>query len=223
MTDATSPPSTFVDVAGGHPVTSSQTVFHGLVWDVQSDTVALRGGDTVVRQVVRHPGAVAVLVLDDDDRVLVVHQYRHPAQATLWELPAGLLDAPGEDPLVAAGRELWEETGHVADRWWVLVDFLTTPGFCDEAIRIYLARGARLADGPAHERHGEERDMAVDWAPLEELRDAILGGHLHNPSLLVGVLAACASRDSGWSRLRPADAGWELAPRPLRSPRPTQA
>ena len=130
--------------------------------------------------------------------------------------------APGEDPLEAARRELWEETGYVADRWSVLVDFLTTPGFCDEAIRIYLVRGARLADGPAHERHGEERDMTVAWAPLDELRDTILGGHLHNPSLLVGVLAACAARAADWAPLRPADDAWALGPRPLRDPRPTK-
>ena len=210
-------PGRFVDVAGAHPVLASSTVFSGMVWDVQADTVALPAGDTVVRQVVRHPGAVAVLALDESDQVLVVHQYRHPAEATLWELPAGLLDAPGEDPLEAARRELWEETGYVADRWAVLVDFLTTPGFCDEAIRIYLVRGARLADGPAHERHGEERDMTVAWAPLDELRDAILGGQLHNPSLLVGVLAACAARAADWAPLRPADDAWAFGPRPLRT------
>lgn len=204
------------DLPGGHPVTSSVLDFHGLVWDVMTDVVTLPGGEQVSRDVIRHPSAVAVLAIDADDRVLVVHQYRHPVAATLWELPAGLLDVAGEDPALAAKRELWEETHHDADNWSVLVDFFTSPGFCDEALRIYVVRDARLATGVAHERHGEERDMAVEWVALNALRDGILAGRLHNPALLVGVLAACAARADGWRSLRPVDAPWPLGPRQLR-------
>ncbi len=204
------------DVEGGLTVVSSTPRMSGRVWDVVTDLVRLPSGEEVVRDVVRHPSAVAVLALDDDERVLAVHQYRHPVQATLWELPAGLLDVHGEDPLAAAHRELWEETHHEADSWAVLVDYCTTPGFCDEALRVYLARGVRPSDGARHERHGEERDMPVDWVPLDVLRDAVLAGRLHNPSLVVGVLAAVAARAAGWTTLRPAQAPWALGPRQLR-------
>ena len=99
----------------------------GQVWDVVTETVELPGGERVVRDLVLHPSAVAVLALDDHERVLAVHQYRHAVRATLWELPAGLLDVEGESPLATARRELWEETHHEADEWSVLVDFLPRP------------------------------------------------------------------------------------------------
>ncbi len=207
---------TIADLPGGHPVVGSVPVFHGRVWDVVTDTVTLPSGEQVIRDVVLHPSAVAVLALDDDDRVLVVHQYRHAARATLWELPAGLLDVSGEDPSAAAARELWEETHHEAARWNVLVDFMSSPGFCDEAIRVYLARGVGRSAGTAHLRHGEERDMPVEWVPLDELVEGVLSGALHNPTLVVGVLAAAAARATGWASLRELDADWALGPRASR-------
>ncbi|MFI5100227.1 MAG: NUDIX domain-containing protein, partial [Actinomycetes bacterium] len=170
---------TIADRPGGYPVATSALAFQGRVWDVVTDTVQLPGGEQVVRDVVLHPSAVAVLALDAQDRVLVVHQYRHAARATLWELPAGLLDVAGEDPLAAASRELWEETHHEAESWDVLVDFMSSPGFCDEAIRVYLARDVRRSTGAEHPRHGEERGMPVEWAGLDDLVAAVLGGGLH--------------------------------------------
>jgi len=204
------------DQAGGHPVESSTDVFQGRVWDVVTQTVRLPSGERVVRDIVEHPSAVGVVAMDEDERILVVHQYRHAAAATLWELPAGLLDVAGEDPLVTAGRELWEETHHVADEWAVLADFLSSPGFCDEAIRIYMARGVRTAEGEAHPRHGEERDMPVAWVPLDEVVTGVLRGDLHNPTLVVGALAAAAARATGWSSLRDARSPWPFGPRSLR-------
>jgi ADP-ribose pyrophosphatase len=180
------------DVPGGQRVVATEPRMHGRVWDVVTDSVELPSGETVVRDVVLHPSAVAVLALDDDDRVLVVHQYRHPVRATLWELPAGLLDVPGEPPWETVRRELWEETNHEAADWAVLVDFLSSPGFCDEAVRIYLA--------------------PVAWVPLDRLCAGVLAGRLHNPTMAVGVLAAHAARGSGWSSVRPVDAPWELGP-----------
>jgi ADP-ribose pyrophosphatase len=206
------------DRFGRHPVESRTDDFHGRVWDVATETVVLPSGERVVRDIVEHPSAVAVLALDDAGRVLVVHQYRHAAAATLWELPAGLLDVAGEDPTLAASRELWEETHHVADDWAVLVDFLSSPGFCDEAIRVYLARGVRSAEGVAHVRHGEERDMPVEWVDLDEVVAGVLRGDLHNPTLVVGALAAAAARAAGWSTLRATDAEWRLGPRSQRRP-----
>jgi 8-oxo-dGDP phosphatase len=211
------PRSHIADQPGQHPVESSTDVFHGRVWDVVTQEVRLPSGELVVRDIVEHPSAVAVLALDADDRLLVVHQYRHAAAATLWELPAGLLDKEGEDPLVAAGRELWEETHHVAEEWSVLVDFLSSPGFCDEALRIYLARGVRVAEGDAHDRHGEERDMPVAWVRLDDVVAGIQRGELHNPTLVVGALSAATARADGWRGLRDAHAPWRLGPRSTRT------
>jgi len=195
-------------------VRSSRTVHHGMVWDVRRDEVDLGDGQTVTREVVDHTGAVGVVVLDAEDRVLLLRQYRHPVRSYLWEPPAGLLDVEGEDPQVAAARELAEEADLVADEWHVLVDFYNSPGGSTEAFRCYLARGLHeVPESERHQREHEERDMARAWVDLSEARDLVLGGKLHNPTTVCGVLAAAAARDAGWASLRPADAPW-----PERSP-----
>jgi 8-oxo-dGDP phosphatase len=195
-------------------VTSSETVFDGKVWDVRRDEFRLEDGQTVVREVLVHTGAVGVVALDQQDRVLLVRQYRHPVRHYLWEPPAGLLDVSGEDPLDAARRELAEEAHLQATDWHVLVDYFNSPGGTTEAFRCYLARDlADVPEGDRHEGSGEERDMPVAWVPLDEARDLVLGGHLHNPTAVTGILAAWAARESGWRTLRPADAPW-----PERSP-----
>lgn len=193
------------DVPGERPVLASQVVHRGLVWDVVRETLELGPYRTVTREYVRHPGAVAVIALDDDDRVLLLRQYRHPAGAELWEPPAGLLDVPGEDMLVAAQRELAEEADLTATRWWVLADYLTTPGGSDEGLRVYLARGlAEVPHADRHRREDEEADMEPVWVPLDDAVTAVLAGRLRNPSTAVGVLAAAAARARGWTDLRQA-------------------
>jgi ADP-ribose pyrophosphatase len=195
-------------------VTSSETVFDGKVWDVRRDEVRLEDGQTVVREVVVHTGAVGVVALDEQDRLLLVRQYRHPVRHYLWEPPAGLLDVAGEDPLDAARRELEEEAHLRATDWHVLIDYFNSPGGSTEAFRCYLARDLEeVPEADRHEGSGEERDMPVAWVPLDEARDLVLGGHLHNPTAVTGILAAWAARESGWRTLRPADAPW-----PERSP-----
>jgi len=195
-------------------VRSSRTVHHGMVWDVRRDAVDLGDGQTVTREVVDHTGAVGVVVLDAEDRVLLLRQYRHPVRSYLWEPPAGLLDVAGEDPQVAAARELAEEADLVADEWHVLVDFYNSPGGSTEAFRCYLARGLHeVPESERHQREYEERDMARAWVDLSEARELVLAGRLHNPTTVCGVLAAAAARDAGWATLRPADAPW-----PERSP-----
>lgn len=190
-------------------IRSSEQVFDGLVWDVRRDEVELADGQVVTRDVLVHPGAVGVIALDDDDRVLLVRQYRHPVRSYLWEPPAGLLDVAGEDPLAAARRELAEEAHLVAGRWNVLVDFFNSPGGSTEAFRCYLARDVRpVADEPRHQGLGEERDMPNVWVGLDEARDLVTSGRLHNPTAVVGVLAAWTARQTEWSCLRPADAPW---------------
>ncbi len=187
---------------------ASERVFDGVVWDVRRDTFDFHG-ERLTREVVDHPGAVAVLALDEDDRVLLIRQYRHPVATHEWELPAGLLDVVGEDPLLAARRELAEEADLVAQDWSLLVDYYSSPGGMNEALRIYVARGlSEVPHDERHEREGEEAHLEHRSVPLDEVREAILAGDLHNPSLLVGVLAACAMRDRGWQDLRPSDTPW---------------
>jgi 8-oxo-dGTP pyrophosphatase MutT (NUDIX family) len=194
-------------------VLQRETVYEGLVWDVVRDTVDLGEGGVVKREYVQHTGAVAILALDEDGRVLMIEQYRHPVGMTLWELPAGLLDVTGEDPLDAAKRELAEEADLRAERWNVLADWFNSPGGMTEALRLYLARGLTpVPDAERHEREAEEKGMATRWVPLEEAREAVLGGALHNPAAVVGVLAACEGRAQDWGTLRPGDAPWPEHP-----------
>jgi 8-oxo-dGTP pyrophosphatase MutT (NUDIX family) len=211
---AAEPAGGIADEPADLTVIRSERVFEGLVWDVRRDEVDLGDGRQVVRELVVHTGAVGIIALDESEQVLFVRQYRHPVRAYLWEPPAGLLDIRGEDPLDTARRELAEEAHLRADVWHVLVDFHNSPGSSSESFRCYLARS--LSEVPEHERHvgeDEERDMPAVWVRLDEARDLVLGGRLHNPTAVAGVLAAWASRASGWSSLRPADSPW-----PQRSP-----
>ena len=194
-------------------VLQRETVYEGLVWDVVRDTVDLGEGGVVKREYVQHTGAVAILALDEDGRVLLIEQYRHPVGMTLWELPAGLLDIKDEDPLDAAKRELAEEADLRAERWDVLADWFNSPGGMTEALRLYLARGlSPVPEAERHEREAEEKGMVTRWVPLQEAREAVLGGALHNPSAVVGVLAACEGRAQDWRTLRPGDAPWPEHP-----------
>lgn len=194
------------DSPSPRPVLDSQVVHEGMIWDVVREVVDLGEAGTVTREYVRHPGAVAVIALNDDDDVLLLRQYRHPVRAELWEPPAGLLDVPGEDPLAAARRELAEEADLVAGSWWLLAEYLSTPGGSDEVLRVYLARDlAPVHEDDLHDRQAEERDMVARWVPLDEALAAVLAGRLRNPSAVVGVLAAHAARSRGWRDLRRVD------------------
>lgn len=199
-------------------VTRSETVYRGRVWDIRRDEVAYNGG-SLVREYTDHPGAVAILALDDQERALVIRQYRHPVRLREWEIPAGLLDVAGEDALAAAQRELAEEADLEASEWHVLAEFATSPGGSDEAIRIYLARGLS-ARHVVFARTEEEADIEVRWEPLDDLVAGVLARRLQNPSLAVGVLAAHASRTLGWSTLAPADAPWPRRSLPVGAARP---
>lgn len=197
------------DVLAPRPVTARELVFSGAVWDVAREHVDLGGDEPVQRDKVVHPGAVGVLALDDDGRVLLLRQYRHPVRHELWEVPAGLLDEDGEAPQDAAARELAEEADLVAGRYDVLVEWYSSPGGSDEAVRVYLARDLTpVAEQDRFAREHEEAQMLTRWVPLDEARDAVLAGRLHNPTAVVAVLAAVAARDRGWASLRPADAPW---------------
>jgi 8-oxo-dGDP phosphatase len=195
------------------PVLARETVYPGMIWNVVRDTVDLGEAGTVQREYVEHTGAVAILALDDADNVLFLRQYRHPVRMELWELPAGLLDIAGEDPLVAAQRELAEEADLRAERWDLLVDWFNSPGGMTEALRLYVARGlSEVPEAERHTREAEEHGMPVRWVPLDSARDDVLAGNLHNPAAVIGVLAACAARDQQWKTLRPADSPWPEHP-----------
>ncbi|MFD8012114.1 NUDIX domain-containing protein [Streptomyces sp. NPDC058955] len=194
-------------------VVATTTPFKGNKTSVRTDDVVMPDGSVVRRDYQVHPGSVAVLALDDQDRVLVLRQYRHPVRQKLWEIPAGLLDVPGENPLHAAQRELYEEAYAKAGEWRVLADVYTTPGGCDEAVRIFLARDLAEAEGERYEVSEEEADMEVARVPLDELVRGVLAGELHNNCLVVGVLSLVAARaGDGLEALRPADAPWPARP-----------
>ncbi|MBM3716689.1 MAG: NUDIX hydrolase [Actinobacteria bacterium] len=169
-------------------VVSTERVYEGAVWNVRSDTVRYGDGE-MTRQYVEHPGAAAVVAIDDEGRVVLVQQYRHPIKERDWEIPAGLLDVAGEPPLETAKRELTEEVDLAAERWQHLVSMHTTPGGNDEVVHLYLARG--LSDATTDfKREHEESDMRVERVPLADVIDGVLAGHLRNGILAVGALAA---------------------------------
>lgn len=180
----------------------------GRIWSVRRDLVDFDGFE-VQRDVLVHPGAVAVIALDDTDRVLLIRQYRHPVGMWLLEPPAGLLDVDGEEPWVTAQRELAEETGYEASSWTVLVDLLNSPGGSSEAIRVFLARDlTALSGGRVHTNEAEEAHLPQVWVPIDEVVARVLSGDLASPSLVAGALAAHAYRQQSWAGLRSVDAPW---------------
>jgi len=188
----------------GQPVTA-----RGAFVVLRTDQVRTPDGDVAARDVVEHPGAVAIVALDDTGQVLLIRQYRHPVGHFLWEIPAGLRDVPGEPAHRTAERELREETGHTARTWHVLTDCYTSPGISTERVTVYLARGlAKVSDaerGPPL-RH-EEADLRPAWVPLEAAVQLFLAGELHNGVAAVGILAAYAARLGGFAALRETGAG----------------
>ncbi len=192
--------------AHDHRVLSSDVVYQGRVISVRRDVVSMPGDTSSQRDVVLHPGAVGVVALDENNRVLLVTQYRHPVRRRLDELPAGLLDVDGEPPLEAAQRELAEEAGLAANTWHVLVDTLTSPGMTDEAIRIFLARDVHEVDRDVQEH--EEADLTAAWVDLDEAVRRVLAGDIENAMCVVGVLAADRAVRHDFAGLRAGDAAW---------------
>ena len=194
-----------------HKVAASEDVWSGRIVDMVEDhVVVVEGEEPVVRQYTRHPGAVAVVAMRGEEgaeEILLLRQYRHPVNASLWEIPAGLLDIPGEDSRVAAERELAEEADLKAARWDVLVDFFTSPGGSTEPLRVFLARDLETTE-TSFEREDEEATMEYAWVSLSDALDWVLAGRLHNPSTVIGILSAHAARGRGWEGLREPGAPW---------------
>jgi 8-oxo-dGTP pyrophosphatase MutT (NUDIX family) len=204
MSDSTA----LTDLTGSWPVLGTEVLASGHVVRYRKDMVQMPDGQRIGREVVEHPGAVAVVALDDDCKVLLIRQYRHPVGRQLWEIPAGLRDVAGEPPLATAERELLEEAGYRAARWHVLADFFSSPGISSERLRVFLATDLTFVPGderdyvPDH----EEAHLLVEWAPLDEVVSRFLGGELHNGVMAIGVLAAHAARQRGFAGLRGVDA-----------------
>ncbi|MGI5505933.1 NUDIX domain-containing protein [Lentzea sp. CA-135723] len=188
---------------------SSADVHVGRVVALRVDDVEMPGGGTAKREVVEHMGAVAVVAVDADGQVVLIHQYRHPLGRHLWELPAGLLDHDSEEPVVGARRELAEEVGLDAARWDTLVDTAASPGFTDEVVRVYLARDLSEVD---REVQGEEEaDLEIHRFPLDEAVRMVLAGEVVNSSAVAGLLAAREVLE-GRAEPRPADAPFRDRP-----------
>jgi 8-oxo-dGDP phosphatase len=192
------------------PVASTSDIYAGKVMALRADEVVMPGGREARREIIEHPGAVAVAALDPDDRIMMIYQYRHALGRRLWEMPAGLLDVAGEDPLETARRELREEAGLAAAEWAVLLDVAPSPGFSDEGVRVFMARGLTEVGRPEG-GDDEEADLTTRWVTLSVAVRMVLAGTIVNGVTVAAVLAAHAVSGSTAS-LRPADAPWNDRP-----------
>lgn len=206
--DAESDATALFDQPWCADVSENELVYAGAVWNIRRERFAYGAGE-LRRDFMDHTGAVAIVAMDENDRILVLRQYRHAVRLREWELPAGLLDVDGESALLCAQRELAEEADLEAAEWHVLVDYCTSPGGSNEVVRVFVARGLSAAT-TRHERTGEEADMEVRWVSLDDARDAVLRGNVSNSIFIVAVLNAVVKRDLGWAHLREADASWPL-------------
>jgi len=195
-----------------YEVTSSRQIYRGRVLALRADTVRMPGGVVAVREVVENLGAVAVVALDEHDRVVLIRQYRHPVRRALWELPAGLLDVAGEPAVSTARRELFEEAHLAATHWQVLVDLNPSPGFTDEAVRVYLAGGLATPDDEGYAGEHEEAELGVERFALDAAAGMVRAGGITTAIAVGGILAAAGARGGGWAGLRPVDAAWPDRP-----------
>jgi 8-oxo-dGDP phosphatase len=191
-------------------VSNSDTLHVGRVVALRLDQVVMPGGRTAGREIVEHPGSVAILALHDDDSVVMIDQYRHPVGRRIRELPAGLLDAPDEDPVATARRELVEEVGYTARDWSVLVDMVASPGFSDEAVRVFLACGLTKVGRPTGD-DDEEADLRLVRLPMAEAVRQVLAGQIVSAPTVAGLLALTAGLASGVAP-RPVDTPWPDRP-----------
>jgi len=174
------------------PVHEIERVWNGPApFSVRRDTISVPGSpdERFGRLVLEHPGAVVILAVDEQERALILHQYRHPALMRFVELPAGLLDVPDEDPVVAAQRELREEGLVVAEHWTHLFTTYSSPGLSSERIGYYLAQGLSAApDRGGFEPAHEEADMTLEWVPVADLVDGVREGRITDGPTAQAVL-----------------------------------
>ena len=191
-------------------VLSSQLLFDAPIIAVRKDELAMPNEQVAYRDVVEHMGAVAVAAVNDAGEIAMVHQYRHAVKRRLWELPAGLLDVKDESELAGAQRELVEEAGLKAAQWSVLADIVTSPGFCEETARVYLAQDLIEVERP--EAFGdEEADMDFAWIKLDEAVAKVLSGEINNSIAVTGIFAAWEVLN-GHGQARDVTAPFDLRP-----------
>ena len=205
-------PESLRDPHDGHPphsfdVVDTETLYEGAIFALRGDKVRMPGGRIATREKVEHYGAVAVAALDDEDRLVMIYQYRPAIGRRLGEMPAGLLDGGSDEaPVEAAKRELVEEVGIEADDWSTLVDVVGCPGFADESVRVFLARGLRAVERP-EAGDDEEADLVIRRVPLDDLVAGAMSGDLVNGPCIAGVFAA-VEVVAGRFHPRPVDAPW---------------
>lgn len=202
-----------IDAPSERTIRTRTVKYSGYVIETTVEEYELNENTVLTRDVVEMPGAVAVAVLNDNNELLMLNQYRHPVRMNLWEVPAGLLDIEGEDPLAAAQRELAEEADLEAKTWHTLIDYYTTPGGADEAGRIYLARGLRrIPEGQRIPRGEEEAEITYRWVPLDAAVQLVLAGHIHNGLANQAIMAAYVASQVGFANLRSATDSWDFHP-----------
>lgn len=165
---------------------ASQEIFDGKILHLFDDTVRLPNGHTASREVIRHIGAVCVIPVTDDGKVVMERQFRYPIDMVIREIPAGKLDSKDEDPLAAAKRELREETGYLAENWQPLGVFYPAAAYCDEKIHMYLATGLHKGDRELD----DDEFLDVELVPLTELVEAVMAGNIPDAKTQIAVLKA---------------------------------
>jgi 8-oxo-dGDP phosphatase len=188
------------DVPEQWPVERSEDLYRSqLPFALRADVVRRPGAadeEPFTRVVLEHPGAVVILALDDEDRVLCLRQYRHPVGLRMVELPAGLMDHDDEEPEDVARRELAEEAGLRAGSWTHLTSTYSSPGITSECIHYFVARDlspAEESDLAGFEAQHEEADMTTEWVPFRRLFDASRFHDVHDAPLVIAVLTAAAA------------------------------
>ena len=166
--------------------TASELIYDGVILHVYKDTVTLPNGAPGVRESIRHIGAVGIVALTDDGRVLLEHQFRYPVDRVITEIPAGKLDSRGEDRLAAAQRELAEETGYTARKWTPLGDYMPAAAYSDEIITLFLAEGLERGS----QRFDEDEFLEVFSMPLADAAKACLDGTITDGKTVAGILRA---------------------------------
>jgi 8-oxo-dGDP phosphatase len=188
----------------GYEVLESKERLRNRVFSIVTDEVRMPDGSVAERDYMRHVGSVGVVALDAEDRVVLVRQYRHPLGREIWELPAGLIDVPGEPLVEAAARELAEEVDLRAGRYDLLADANPSPGCSNEVIRLYLARDlSDVPDADRHHRTHEEAGMTVERIRLDRAVSMVLSGEITNAACMIGIMATAEARTRNWTTLRP--------------------
>ena len=183
-------PPLFFPPASRYAGRMGQQIYKGRIVDLRVERVTLPNGTAVDLELMHHPGASAVVAVDDGGRVVLIRQYRHAAGGYIWELPAGILDAPDEPPESCAARELAEEAGVEARELTPLGTIFTTPGFCDERIHLFLARGLRQAE---HRHEADEVIAEIARLPLAEALAMVQRGEIVDGKTIAGLQLAAAA------------------------------